>query len=116
MKIISGIFSLKASDALAAFASTAFSTVFSPGWWLTKSLLAPYFNMDQLLANGLSAESIVKTSLALHGLGSQVLLQQVLPILVFCLIASVGYLFLSCWLGKKMCQLALQRLQANASA
>lgn len=116
MKILSSIFSVKTTDGIAAIGSAALSTIFSPSWWLTKSLLAPYLNVDQLMASGLSTESLLKASLDLHGLGSQVLLQQVLPILALCLAASFAYLFLSCWFGKKLFNFAFQRLQVKVSA
>lgn len=116
MRILGSIFSFKATEGIAAVGSATLSTLFSPSWWLTKNLLSPYLNMDELLAQGIAPETILNVSIQLHGLGSEVLTQQVMPILLLCMAASLSYLFISCWLGKKAFKLVINQIQAKTSA
>jgi hypothetical protein len=116
MRILGSIFSFKATDSIAAVGSATVSTLFSPSWWLTKNLLSPYLNLDELLAQGIAPDTLLNASIQLHELGSEVLTQQVMPILLLCIAASLSYLFISCWLGKKAFRLILNQIQAKASA
>lgn len=120
MKILTDIFSFRATENLAGLASATISTAFSPTWWLLKSLLSPYLKIDLLTNNSLSMESLPQIILSLseqmNALSAEVLLSRILPILLLCLAVSCLYMFTTAWLGQKAFRLLVNFVKSKSRA
>ena len=115
MRLLAGIFTIRTTDAVAACAFAALSTIFSPTWWLMSNLLNPYINMDALAGNGLNFHTLPLLVTQLRMLGTDVLFWQVLPILLLCLTISILYLFISGWLGQKALRLIINQFKKTTT-
>lgn len=102
--------------------ATLFSTVLSPSLWLLQVALSPWIDWKSLLREVSSPASslsvIYALALQLKSLGVTVLLTQLLPLLLLCLLFSVLYHW--CLLrifghGGQLLQRAFQRLDFKRS-
>lgn len=116
MKLLTDIFSIRATESIAALGSATLSSVFSPTWWLMKNLLEPYINLDELVAHGLDPDTLFQLVFQFRELGATVLFGQILPGLLVCMAVSVAYLFISAWIGQKALRLVMNRCKSGASA
>lgn len=115
MKPCTEVFLFGILEWLSTLGSMLLSTVFSPGWWLAKALLASYLPIERLTREGVTPETFWALYQSLRSLGATVLLGQILPLLLGCLLVSAVYLMVAGYLGQKIYQWLRSRIRVIKS-
>lgn len=84
-------------------------SLFSPSWYLLRSTLSQYVDVNQLLAAGVSPQMLMSFSMQLRAHGSDEILFALMPSLAGCLVVSLAFIFACSRVG----QLAARALVAR---